>query len=302
MAYATVAQLRQYLAQVPEYAQQRVTLTGIPTGGTFTLTYEGETTAAIAYDATATAVQTALVALAAIGSGKARVGGPAGGPWEVVLSAGNDASPLSGDGSGLTGGTSPDVSIEPATDDLLETILERATDIVNEALGFAFEGYSSSEKIIFAERSRWLTLPHYQAGTITSLEDYDRVESYTEGDEYEVDDDNHRYLYKNDGSYAAHGSLSTSSYYAHTSNYWKYRRYRVTAAWGYGDPPPALVEVTIEVAVNIWRAKDRGLFTDVIGVETSPGAGAVVGYQGAMTNQQKMVVSGIRDQYRERVM
>jgi hypothetical protein len=281
MSYATVAQLRQYLAQVPEHAQQRVTLTGAPTGGTFTLSYEGQTTATIDYDATATAVQTALVALSTIGSGKARVSGAAGGPWDVVLVAGNDASPLTGDGSALTGGTSPDVSIEPATDDLLEAVLERATDIVNEALGFAFEGYSSSEKVVFAERSKWLTLPPYEAGTITSLTDYDAATTYVEGTDYDVDDDNHRYLYRDD--------------------VWRHRRYRVTAAWGYGEPPPSIVEVTIEVAVNIWRAKDRALFTDVIGVETGPGGGAVVGYQGAMTNQQRMIIAGVRDQYRERV-
>ena len=39
---------------------QTITVTGSPTGGTYTLTFDGETTSAIPYNATATQVQTAL--------------------------------------------------------------------------------------------------------------------------------------------------------------------------------------------------------------------------------------------------
>ena len=42
---------------------QTVTVNGTPTGGTFTLTWNGYTTTAIAYNAAASAVQTALQAL-----------------------------------------------------------------------------------------------------------------------------------------------------------------------------------------------------------------------------------------------
>ncbi|MFW3477497.1 hypothetical protein [Streptomyces microflavus] len=42
---------------------QTLTVTGGPTGGTFTITWSGQTTAAIAYNATAAVVQTALEAL-----------------------------------------------------------------------------------------------------------------------------------------------------------------------------------------------------------------------------------------------
>lgn len=47
--------------------QQTVTLTGNPTGGTFTLTWSGQTTAGIAYDASAATVDAALEALSNIG-------------------------------------------------------------------------------------------------------------------------------------------------------------------------------------------------------------------------------------------
>lgn len=93
--------------------EQTVTISGGPTGGTFTLTFNGQTTAGIAYDAAASAVQTALQALSSIGSGNATVSGTAG-SW-VVTFAGALApgyQPLmTADGSGLTGGTNAAVTV-----------------------------------------------------------------------------------------------------------------------------------------------------------------------------------------------
>ncbi|HEY1466379.1 MAG TPA: hypothetical protein VGF11_04935, partial [Acidimicrobiales bacterium] len=56
-------------------AQQTVTITGGPTGGTFTLTYAGQTTTAIPYNATAAVVQAALIALTNIGPNDVTVTG-----------------------------------------------------------------------------------------------------------------------------------------------------------------------------------------------------------------------------------
>src|SRR5262249_52818291 len=87
---------------------QRVTLTGPPTGGTFTLTFNGATTSAIAYNATAAAVQSALQALATIGSGNALVTGANGGPWAVRFvqgKGGSDQPEMTANGSGLIGGS-----------------------------------------------------------------------------------------------------------------------------------------------------------------------------------------------------
>jgi hypothetical protein len=65
--------------------QQTVTITGTPTGGTFTLTYAGATTAPIAFNAAATAVTTALEALPNIGPGNVVAsGGPGPGTPYVV--------------------------------------------------------------------------------------------------------------------------------------------------------------------------------------------------------------------------
>src|SRR5258708_33884734 len=55
---------------------QTVTLTGGPTGGSFTLTKGANTTTAIAFNATAAPVQSALQAMASVGANKSRVSGP----------------------------------------------------------------------------------------------------------------------------------------------------------------------------------------------------------------------------------
>ncbi len=95
---------------------QTVTITGAPTGGTFTLSYGGNTTSALAYNATAAAVQTALQALASIGAGNALVSGSAGGPYTVRFTStlGLSNVALMTAVSSLTGGTSPSVVIVEA--------------------------------------------------------------------------------------------------------------------------------------------------------------------------------------------
>jgi trimeric autotransporter adhesin len=62
---------------------QLVALENKPTGGTFTLTFGGNTTTSIAYNASAATVQTALVALGSIGAGGVTVLGGDGGPYRV---------------------------------------------------------------------------------------------------------------------------------------------------------------------------------------------------------------------------
>ncbi len=103
----------------PTNEVQTVTITGTPTGGTFTLTYEGQTTTALAYNATASAVDTALEALSNIGVGDVTVtGGPAPGtPFTVTFTgalAGGNRSQMTANGS-FTGGTTPAIAVTTTT-------------------------------------------------------------------------------------------------------------------------------------------------------------------------------------------
>ena len=91
------------LAALLPGAVHLVTVTA--TGGTFTLTFNGAITAAIAYNATAATVQMRLIALATVGTGNVAVTGSVGGPFTVTFAgtlAGTVLS-LTGSGALLTG-------------------------------------------------------------------------------------------------------------------------------------------------------------------------------------------------------
>lgn len=92
---------------------QTVTLPGIPTGGTFTLTLAPNTTAVIAFNANAAAVQAALVLIASIGAGNVSVTGVAGN-WAIEFISDKELTRIpmiTGDGTLLTGGTSLQVQV-----------------------------------------------------------------------------------------------------------------------------------------------------------------------------------------------
>jgi|SRR5581483_2327021 len=89
---------------------QTITITGTPTGGTFTLAWNGQVTAPIAYNANAAAVQAALAALSNVGAGNVAVSGGALPGAAVVVTfqglLGNSVQPvITANGAGLTGGT-----------------------------------------------------------------------------------------------------------------------------------------------------------------------------------------------------
>lgn len=85
-----------------------VTITGSPTGGTWTFTVGGQTTAGIAHNASAAAVQSAIAALSGVGVGNVTVTGSAGGPYTVTLAKGGTPTVS---GASLTGGTTPSASV-----------------------------------------------------------------------------------------------------------------------------------------------------------------------------------------------
>lgn len=71
-------------------------------GDTFTVTVNGQTTAAIAYDATAAAVDTAVELLSTVGTGGVVVTGSAGGPWTLAFLASLGDMTVTSAGTGMT--------------------------------------------------------------------------------------------------------------------------------------------------------------------------------------------------------
>lgn len=89
-----------------------VTITGAPTGGTFTVTVKNvantsATTAGIAFNASAATVQTAMRGLSTVGGTNASVAGSNGGPWTITFAPSLEWLTVTASGAGLTGGASP---------------------------------------------------------------------------------------------------------------------------------------------------------------------------------------------------
>lgn len=108
-----------------------LTTTGIPTGGTFTITYGAQTTAAIPYNATATQVAVALRALSTIGENDIMVTestGAGGKIWSIEwlgsTVAGTNITPPTATAS-LTGGSTPGITVATPTGGVVGTNAKR---------------------------------------------------------------------------------------------------------------------------------------------------------------------------------
>jgi len=107
--------------------KQTVSIDPTTTGGTFTLTYDGETTAGINHNATAGDVEDALELLSNIGAGQVAVtGGPGPDTAWIVSFTGTlgltDVVMMVGNGTSLTGGSSTDVTIQETVKGVTEDV------------------------------------------------------------------------------------------------------------------------------------------------------------------------------------
>lgn len=118
---------------------QVVTLTNTPTGGTFTLSYGGQATAALAYNVTAANLQTAIRALGGSLSG-ATVAGSASGPYTITIGvAGSAAGPFRADGSALTGAGDQPAAVVAQTPDADTNLRALGGDWTQAAFGVGMD-------------------------------------------------------------------------------------------------------------------------------------------------------------------
>lgn len=165
-----------------------------------------------------------------------------------------------------------------ATDtDVITVVLDRATSIVDEYLTFSFDGYDSVATVrkVQSWGTQSLRLPPHEAGSVTQVV-YEG--DTTALDEWEYDTDT--------------GMILRTADYP-SIGVWTVGRYAVTAKWGYGPVPEAVKEVTLELAVNIYRGRDRGMWTDIIGVDGETG----VRFVGGVTNQQRAILKAVKARY-----
>jgi hypothetical protein len=118
-AMALAKQLETGHVAYPRNERQTIAITGsvAPTGGTFTLTYAGQTTAAIAFNATGAAIVTALNLISTLTPNQVSLvsGGPINTTPVVIefvnASALTDATLMTGNAAALTGGTGNAISV-----------------------------------------------------------------------------------------------------------------------------------------------------------------------------------------------
>lgn len=141
---------------------QTLAVTGGPTGGTFTVTFDGQTTSALPYNATAGQVQAALEALSNVGVGELDV---EGGPFPATPMVVKHYGTLVGVADAITttetftGGTTPDISITATVPGAAYTGASKHTFIpsdaaqlpfiaIQERIGASLETYNYTDAVI----------------------------------------------------------------------------------------------------------------------------------------------------------
>jgi hypothetical protein len=175
----------------------------------------------------------------------------------------------------------PQANTNGSNTELLLDVLERATSIVDGYLGFSYGDYpaSATTKRIYSYGTADLALPPHEAGSVTAVTlNGSAVTAYQA-----VEDDrgNETLIYTTDTGWGYDYPL------------WGRGFYVVTAKWGYGLAPERVKQVVLEIAVNIWAAKEAARFSDVVGVD----GGGAVGYEQALTNQQRLILDGEKARY-----
>lgn len=178
-----------------------------------------------------------------------------------------------------------------AKDDLLTDILERATSVIDGALGFSFAGYTAGQRRVRSENGPLLLLPPHELGSVTEVADLSS--NVVDAASYEETEGGNLELLLTDTLFSSvtfHWHWSTQ---APRQPVWSYGVYLVTANWGYGPAPESIVQLCLELAVNIWRSKDKGLFTESIGVDGS----SRISYIGGLNSMQKQIVNDVKRRY-----
>lgn len=150
-----------------------------------------------------------------------------------------------------------------AINELLQEKIDAAQSLVDLALGFTFEPWGApSVKEIYAYGSAFLPLPPHQPGSVSAVSySGQAVTSWGQGN----------------GALRSTLGIFGVGYYA------------VTAVWGLGPPPAAAVELVLEIAVTLYREKDKGDFSDIVGV-SGQGGGVAVARARAFTNRQEATI------------
>lgn len=162
-------------------------------------------------------------------------------------------------------------------DEELEAFAEDATALVDAALGFSFDTGDypeASDKVVYGWGQYLLNLPPHKLGSVAS-----------------VTAPNGQPMAPTSYQETPQGQLVMQG-----GTPWPQAQpYLISARWGYGPPPADIVQVTVEVAKNLIHERDSSHVSDVVGI-TGEG-GTAIGYKGAFTKRQQMVIDKYKALY-----
>jgi hypothetical protein len=218
---------------------QSITITGSPTGGTFTLSWGAETTGPIAYNASAATVETAFEALTVVGAGNGTVSGSAG-AWTVEFTgdlADVSQDLITADDALLAGGTSPAVTVAQVSTPQWQT--------------YYFDGDGGRVLFVDLQSVHELAVASMTGGTYSVLVATDYFLRPLAQDR--------------DPGWPA-TRIEISDYPA--GGYWYfphgYETVRLKAVRGWAAIPDDIVDVALTMAVRAWHARQSGQ-TDIVG-------------------------------------
>lgn len=172
----------------------------------------------------------------------------------------------------------PQIKAGIGVDTELGKVIDRAHQIVTDALGFEFAAWATAataKDVQARAGDEWLWVPYYKATSVatvqsisargTSYESLSTVSDWKEEDAWRI--------------YA---------YAGWTAGTW----YRVTAIWGYGPVPNSVIEVEMEAAVNIWRGRDAAVWQNETG-----GTEGAAPFNRALSWAQRDVLNAVREKY-----
>lgn len=171
------------------------------------------------------------------------------------------------------------IKVGVGVDAELTKVINRAHRILTDALGFEFAAYGSAataKDVQARAGDEWLWVPYYKASSVTTVQSIG-----ARGTSYES--------LSTVSNWKEEDAWRLYAYAGWTAGTW----YRVTAIWGYGPVPDSVIEVELEVAVNLWRAKDAGVWQSETG---APGEGGTR-FNRALSWPQRDVLNAVRAQY-----
>lgn len=194
----------------------------------------------------------------------------------------------------------PATDDDPAVtvDDLLAAILGRATSIVDGALlaqdigPFADYPEAPSDQVVYGYGGLTLLLPPHLIGSVTAVKWYDQpipASAWRETATGQISWDTVTGAWGFAPAGWGPGPYDAPPGWGGPARGGRVH-YTVTAQWGFGPAPGSIVQITLEVAVNIWRLKDQGLWQQTLGIEGTQGT---LRYLGGLSTQQQKIIEAL---------